>query len=44
MRCIPNMIVAAPMNEEELRNLMHTASADDHGPFSIRYPSGPRAS
>ncbi|MBL6618964.1 MAG: 1-deoxy-D-xylulose-5-phosphate synthase [Flavobacteriales bacterium] len=40
MRCIPNMIVAAPMNEEELRNLMYTASADDHGPFSIRYPRG----
>jgi 1-deoxy-D-xylulose-5-phosphate synthase len=28
------------MNEEELRNLMYTASADDHGPFSIRYPRG----
>ena len=28
------------MNEEELRNLMFTASADDHGPFSIRYPRG----
>ena len=40
MRCIPNMIVSAPMNEEELRNLMYTASADDHGPFSIRYPRG----
>jgi 1-deoxy-D-xylulose-5-phosphate synthase len=40
MRCIPNMIVSAPMDEEELRNLMHTAQADDHGPFSIRYPRG----
>jgi 1-deoxy-D-xylulose-5-phosphate synthase len=40
MRCIPNMIVSAPMNEEELRNLMYTAQADNHGPFTIRYPRG----
>lgn len=40
MRCIPNMIVSAPMNEEELRNLMYTAQLKDHGPFSIRYPRG----
>ncbi len=40
MRCIPNMIVAAPMNEEELRNLMYTAQLKDQGPFSIRYPRG----
>jgi 1-deoxy-D-xylulose-5-phosphate synthase len=40
-RCIPNMIVSAPMNEEELRNLMYTAQLDDTpGPFSIRYPRG----
>jgi 1-deoxy-D-xylulose-5-phosphate synthase len=39
MRCIPNMIVAAPMNEEELRNLMFTA-ANTPAPFSIRYPRG----
>ncbi len=39
-RCIPNMIVSAPMNEEELRNLMYTAQAENHGPFSIRYPRG----
>lgn len=39
-RCIPNMIVSAPMNEEELRNLMFTAQADNNGPFSIRYPRG----
>jgi len=39
MRSIPNMVVSAPMNEEELRNLMYTAS--EHGaPFSIRYPRG----
>jgi 1-deoxy-D-xylulose-5-phosphate synthase len=40
MRCIPNMIVSSPMNEEELRNLMYTAQADNHGPFTIRYPRG----
>lgn len=40
-RCIPNMIVSAPMNEEELRNLMYTAQLDEiQGPFSIRYPRG----
>jgi len=40
MRMIPNMTVAAPMNEEELRNLMYTAQLPDQGPFSIRYPRG----
>ncbi len=40
MRMIPNMIVAAPMNEEELRNLMYTAQLPNQGPFSIRYPRG----
>ena len=40
MRCIPNMVVAAPMNEQELRNLMYTASEFKDGPFTIRYPRG----
>jgi 1-deoxy-D-xylulose-5-phosphate synthase len=40
MRSIPNMTVAAPMNEAELRNMMFTAQQDDMGPFSIRYPRG----
>jgi 1-deoxy-D-xylulose-5-phosphate synthase len=41
MRCVPNMVVSAPMNEEELRNLMYTATLDKNaGPFSIRYPRG----
>ncbi len=40
MRSIPNMIVSAPMDELELRNLMLTAQQDDMGPFSIRYPRG----
>lgn len=39
-RCIPNMIVASPRNEEELRNLMYTAQLENNGPFSIRYPRG----
>ena len=41
MRCIPNLVVAAPMNEQELRNLMYTAQLPENaGPFSIRYPRG----
>lgn len=40
MRCIPNMVVSAPMNEEELRNLMYTAQLPNKGPFVIRYPRG----
>ncbi|MFM1893627.1 MAG: hypothetical protein RIQ90_793 [Bacteroidota bacterium] len=40
MRCIPNMVVAAPMNEQELRNLMYTAQLENKGPFTIRYPRG----
>ncbi|MAR40433.1 MAG: 1-deoxy-D-xylulose-5-phosphate synthase [Flavobacteriales bacterium] len=39
-RCVPNMIVSAPMNEQELRNLMYTAQLPNKGPFSIRYPRG----
>ncbi len=39
-RCIPNMVVSSPMNEQELRNLMYTAQLPDQGPFSIRYPRG----
>jgi 1-deoxy-D-xylulose-5-phosphate synthase len=40
MRCVPNMIVAAPMDEPELRHMMYTAQQKDMGPFSIRYPRG----
>ncbi|GAA4521142.1 1-deoxy-D-xylulose-5-phosphate synthase [Sphingobacterium thermophilum] len=40
MRCVPNLTVAAPMNEEELRNLMYTAQLENKGPFVIRYPRG----
>lgn len=38
-RCIPNLVVSAPMDEEELRNLMYSAS-NHNGPYSIRYPRG----
>ena len=41
LRCIPNLIVSAPMNEQELRNLMYTAQLDSTSlPFVIRYPRG----
>ncbi|MHB8259165.1 MAG: 1-deoxy-D-xylulose-5-phosphate synthase [Bacteroidia bacterium] len=40
-RCIPNMVVSAPMNEQELRNLMYTAQLEKNAtPFCIRYPRG----
>jgi 1-deoxy-D-xylulose-5-phosphate synthase len=40
-RCLPNIIVSAPMNESELRNLMYTAQLPRDGQaFSIRYPRG----
>lgn len=41
MRCIPNVVISAPMNESELRNLMYTAQLDSTKiPFVIRYPRG----
>ncbi|MFM1821568.1 MAG: hypothetical protein RLZZ402_1927 [Bacteroidota bacterium] len=44
MRCVPNMIVAAPRNEQELRNIMYTASLDTfknhEKAITIRYPRG----
>src|ERR1700712_4771331 len=41
MRCIPNLIVSAPMNETELRNLMYTSQLEKNlHPFVIRYPRG----
>lgn len=40
MRCLPNMVVSAPMNESELRNLMYTAQLPRKGAFTIRYPRG----
>jgi 1-deoxy-D-xylulose-5-phosphate synthase len=41
MRCIPNLVVSAPMNEEELRNLMFSAQDETNkAPYVIRYPRG----
>lgn len=40
LRPIPNLTIASPMNEHELRNLMYTAQLKDKGPFVIRYPRG----
>ena len=40
LRCIPNLTVASPMNEHELRNLMFTGQQKGKGPFVIRYPRG----
>ncbi|MCU0388260.1 MAG: 1-deoxy-D-xylulose-5-phosphate synthase [Chitinophagaceae bacterium] len=40
-RCIPYMVISAPMNEQELRNLMFTAQLEKNNyPFVIRYPRG----
>ena len=40
-RCIPNMIISAPMNEQELRNLMYTSQLESTTlPMVIRYPRG----
>lgn len=39
-RPVPNLTIASPMNEHELRRLMYTAQLPDKGPFVIRYPRG----
>lgn len=40
LRIIPNLIVAAPMDEIELRNMMYTAQLGLQHPIAIRYPRG----
>jgi 1-deoxy-D-xylulose-5-phosphate synthase len=40
LRSIPNIIIASPINETELRNLMFTAYKERTKPFAIRYPRG----
>jgi 1-deoxy-D-xylulose-5-phosphate synthase len=40
LRSIPNLTICAPMNEEDLRNMMYTAQLKDQGPIAIRYPRG----
>jgi len=39
LRCLPNMVVSAPKDEKELRDLLYTGINHD-GPFSVRYPRG----
>ena len=40
LRPVPNLTIASPMDEHELRRLMYTAQLPDKGPFVIRYPRG----
>ena len=40
LRPIPNLTIASPMDEHELRRMMYTAQLPDKGPFAIRYPRG----
>ena len=40
LRCIPNMVIFAPLNEIELRNMMYTAQLGIDFPLAIRYPRG----
>ncbi|HRR07548.1 MAG TPA: 1-deoxy-D-xylulose-5-phosphate synthase [Rhodothermales bacterium] len=40
LRCVQNMVVAAPMEAQDLRNLMFSASLHAKGPYAIRYPRG----
>ncbi|MBO5549561.1 MAG: 1-deoxy-D-xylulose-5-phosphate synthase [Prevotella sp.] len=40
LRTVPNLTIASPMDECELRRLMYTAQLPDKGPFVIRYPRG----
>ena len=40
LRPIPNLTIASPLDEHELRHMMYTAQLPDHGTFVIRYPRG----
>ena len=40
LRCIPNLTIASPLNEAELRNMLYTAQLPKKGTFVIRYPRG----
>ncbi|MBQ7513026.1 MAG: 1-deoxy-D-xylulose-5-phosphate synthase [Prevotella sp.] len=40
LRVVPNLTIASPMDEQELRRLMYTAQLPQQGPFVIRYPRG----
>ncbi len=40
LRCLPNMVVMAPKDEDELRHMLATAIAHESGPIALRYPRG----
>lgn len=40
LRSAPNMIVSSPLNEQELRDMMYTASKHENAAWAIRYPRG----
>jgi 1-deoxy-D-xylulose-5-phosphate synthase len=40
LRCIPGMVIMAPKDEQELRNMLFTAVEYKHGPIALRYPRG----
>ena len=40
LRPVPNLTIASPMDEHDVRRLMYTAQLPDKGPFAIRYPRG----
>lgn len=40
LNCIPNMVIASPLNEEELSNMLYTAQLGINQPWTIRYPRG----
>src|SRR5690606_4871826 len=40
LRCIPNMVVASPLDEHELDGLLRTGIAHGKGAFAVRYPRG----
>lgn len=40
LRTVPNMIISSPMNEQDLRDMLYTASVYDEAAWAIRYPRG----
>jgi 1-deoxy-D-xylulose-5-phosphate synthase len=40
LRCLPNMVLMAPKDEDELRHMLATALAYEEGPIALRYPRG----
>jgi 1-deoxy-D-xylulose-5-phosphate synthase len=40
LRCVPNIVIACPRDENELRHLLYTAIRHESGPFVLRYPRG----